>query len=58
MSLPLSKKQTTFGKNPSTNEHLHSKAREFKPCMEKRHVRPQLVKPARCTVYLLIFLIA
>jgi hypothetical protein len=46
----LSKKQATCRKNPcnnipQTNEHLHtaahlSKAREFKPYMEKRRVRP------------------
>jgi hypothetical protein len=47
---PFSKKQTTCRKNPcnsipQTNEHLCTddhcyKAREFKPYMEKRHVRP------------------
>jgi hypothetical protein len=46
-SIPLTKKQATCGKNPRNktplnNEHLRSKSREFKTCMEERCVRPSV----------------
>jgi hypothetical protein len=34
------KKMMMMNYTPQTNEHLCSKAREFKPYMEKRRVRP------------------
>jgi hypothetical protein len=44
MSVPFVKETSHLLENPSnyiaqTNEHLRSKAREFKPYMEERHVR-------------------
>jgi hypothetical protein len=42
---PCQRNKPPGGGEPSnyvlqTNEHLHFKAREFKPCMKERHVRP------------------
>jgi hypothetical protein len=38
---PLSKKKAA-GEGKPTHEHLHTKAREFKPHMDKRSARPSV----------------